>query len=78
MKEVWEGTAVPADGGVRARNQQRAYLERLTAREPAASAPPASRPHVRRPPVPTAFPPPPPGRQRAPWQTPERSPSRTA
>jgi RNA polymerase sigma factor for flagellar operon FliA len=32
MKETWEGTSVPADGGVRARNQQRAYLDRLTGR----------------------------------------------
>src|SRR4051794_16686925 len=31
MSEVWEGRAVAADGGVRARNQQRAYLDRLTA-----------------------------------------------
>jgi RNA polymerase sigma factor FliA len=29
MSEVWEGRPVTADGGVRARNQQRAYLERL-------------------------------------------------
>jgi RNA polymerase sigma factor for flagellar operon FliA len=32
MSELWEGTAVPADGGVRARNQQRAYLDRVTGR----------------------------------------------
>jgi RNA polymerase sigma factor for flagellar operon FliA len=32
MSETWEGTTVPADGGVRARNQQRSYLERLTGR----------------------------------------------
>ena len=30
MSEVWEGRPVPADGGVRARNQQRAYLDRIT------------------------------------------------
>jgi RNA polymerase sigma factor for flagellar operon FliA len=29
MRELWEGRATSADGGVRARNQQRAYLERL-------------------------------------------------
>ena len=32
MSEVWEGRAVPADGGVRARNQQRAYVERVAGR----------------------------------------------
>jgi RNA polymerase sigma factor FliA len=55
MKETWEGTAVPADGGVRARNQQRAYLDRLTGRSPA-PAPPEQPAHPsagrRRPPVP--------------------------
>jgi RNA polymerase sigma factor FliA len=51
MKETWEGTAVPADGGVRARNQQRAYLDRLTGRptSPAAPEQPAA---PRRAPVP--------------------------
>jgi RNA polymerase sigma factor for flagellar operon FliA len=44
MSEVWEGRPVPADGGVRARNQQRAYVDRvvarqLTSREPRAAAP---------------------------------------
>ncbi len=34
MSETWEGRSVPADGGVRARNQQRSYLERLTGRPP--------------------------------------------
>lgn len=33
MGEIWEGTPVPAAGGVRARNQQRSYLERLTGRD---------------------------------------------
>ncbi len=32
MSETWEGTSVPADGGVRARNQQRSYLEQLAGR----------------------------------------------
>ena len=32
MSEVWDGTAVAADGGVRARNQQRAYVDRVAAR----------------------------------------------
>ncbi|HEX2075333.1 MAG TPA: sigma-70 family RNA polymerase sigma factor [Geodermatophilus sp.] len=40
MSEVWEGKAVPADGGVRARNQQRAYIDRVTGR----NAPPLPRP----------------------------------
>jgi RNA polymerase sigma factor for flagellar operon FliA len=31
MREVWEGAAVPADGGVRARNQQRAYVDQVAA-----------------------------------------------
>ena len=34
MSEVWEGTAVPADGGVRARNQQRSYVDRVAGRSP--------------------------------------------
>jgi RNA polymerase sigma factor for flagellar operon FliA len=32
MSEVWEGQAVPADGGVRARNQQRTYVDRVAGR----------------------------------------------
>jgi RNA polymerase sigma factor for flagellar operon FliA len=39
MSEVWEGRPVPADGGVRARNQQRAYLDRLTTAAAASQAP---------------------------------------
>ncbi len=35
MSEVWEGQAVPADGGVRARNQQRQYVDRVAGRAPA-------------------------------------------
>jgi RNA polymerase sigma factor for flagellar operon FliA len=43
MREVWEGAAVPADGGVRARNQQRAYVDQVAAalsgrRRPAAGS----------------------------------------
>jgi RNA polymerase sigma factor for flagellar operon FliA len=33
MSEIWEGRTVPADGGVRARNQQRAYVDRVVARQ---------------------------------------------
>lgn len=43
MSETWEGISVPADGGVRARNQQRSYLERLTGRAPGPAAPPLPR-----------------------------------
>jgi RNA polymerase sigma factor for flagellar operon FliA len=39
MSELWEGQAVPADGGVRARNQQKSYVERVAGRGPAAPAP---------------------------------------
>jgi RNA polymerase sigma factor for flagellar operon FliA len=42
MSQIWEGQAVPADGGVRARNQQRAYLDRVTERS--ASPQPAAAP----------------------------------
>ena len=38
MSEVWEGRPVAADGGVRARNQQRAYVDRV-AEQRAAGAP---------------------------------------
>jgi RNA polymerase sigma factor for flagellar operon FliA len=34
MSEVWDGKAVPADGGVRARNQQRSYVDRVAGRSP--------------------------------------------
>jgi RNA polymerase sigma factor for flagellar operon FliA len=43
MSEVWEGTAVPAEGGVRARNQQRSYVERVAHRT---TAPQPSRRHT--------------------------------
>ncbi len=43
MSEIWEGRTVPADGGVRARNQQRSYVERVTGRPPV----PAPLPHQR-------------------------------
>lgn len=32
MSELWEGRAVAADGGVRARNQQRSYVDRVAGR----------------------------------------------
>jgi RNA polymerase sigma factor for flagellar operon FliA len=43
MSEVWEGRAVPADGGVRARNQQKSYVERVAGRSPAPSPLPRQR-----------------------------------
>jgi RNA polymerase sigma factor for flagellar operon FliA len=72
MKQTWDGTTVAADGGVRARNQQRAYLDRLTSGGAAPAVPRPAQVTVRRAPVPTAFPPPPHG-QRPPWRTGERS-----
>ncbi|MGY1885741.1 MULTISPECIES: sigma-70 family RNA polymerase sigma factor [unclassified Blastococcus] len=39
MSEIWEGRTVPADGGVRARNQQRAYVDRVTGRAGGVPAP---------------------------------------
>jgi RNA polymerase sigma factor FliA len=43
MSEVWDGTAVPADGGVRARNQQRSYVDRVAGRSPMPSPVPRPR-----------------------------------
>lgn len=43
MSQTWDGRAVPADGGVRARNQQRLYLERLTGCAPGPAAVPTPR-----------------------------------
>jgi RNA polymerase sigma factor for flagellar operon FliA len=42
MSEVWDGRSVPADGGVRARNQQRSYVDRVAGRG-GTPAPPAPR-----------------------------------
>ncbi|MCW2578216.1 MAG: fliA [Modestobacter sp.] len=63
MSEIWDGTAVPADGGVRARNQQRAYVDRVAAAQLAGRGPVGA---------PTALPVPTPrGRPRQGWQLPE-------
>jgi RNA polymerase sigma factor FliA len=43
MSEVWDGKVVPADGGVRARNQQKSYVERVAARSPMTAPVPPSR-----------------------------------
>jgi RNA polymerase sigma factor for flagellar operon FliA len=59
MSEVWDGSPVAPEGGVRARNQQRAYVDRLTAGRPAGPTPTAPR-------MPT-----PRGRPRPAWQLPD-------
>jgi len=38
MSELWEGKEVQPDGGVRARNQQKSYVERVARRAPATPA----------------------------------------
>ena len=43
MSEVWEGRPVPADGGVRARNQQKSYVDRVAGRTPMPAAVPRPR-----------------------------------
>jgi RNA polymerase sigma factor for flagellar operon FliA len=61
MSEVWVGRPVPADGGVRARNQQRAYVEQVAARQGAGRRPdgattlPAALVPPRRSPVPRSW-----------------------
>jgi RNA polymerase sigma factor for flagellar operon FliA len=47
MSEVWDGEAVQAEGGVRARNQQKAYLVRVTARSQLPPPTPAPLPRPR-------------------------------
>jgi RNA polymerase sigma factor for flagellar operon FliA len=39
MSEIWDGEPVAAAGGVRARNQQRAYVERVSSRTPEPRSP---------------------------------------
>jgi RNA polymerase sigma factor for flagellar operon FliA len=51
MSEIWDGEPVPAAGGVRARNQQRAYVDRVVSRTPAPAAAPVVAPEPRRAPV---------------------------
>jgi RNA polymerase sigma factor for flagellar operon FliA len=63
MSEMWEGQPVVADGGVRARNQQAAYLERVAGGTPTPRAPEPALPL----PVPS-----PRGRHRNAWQLPDR------
>jgi RNA polymerase sigma factor for flagellar operon FliA len=64
MSEVWEGQPVAPDGGVRARNQQRQYVDRVAGRVPGPPAPEPSRPA----PAPRS-----PGRHE--WQVPDRFPA---
>lgn len=62
MNETWEGRSEPAEGGVRARNQQRAYLERLSGGRSDRPLPPPTvptpRPAARGWPAPSPGPPP--------------------
>jgi RNA polymerase sigma factor for flagellar operon FliA len=44
MSEVWDGRPVVAEGGVRARNQQRRYIEQVAARSWAPASLPRPRP----------------------------------
>ena len=59
MSEVWEGRPVAADGGVRARNQQRSYVDRVAGRtplpQPRASVAPSGAPRQCGPPERTAW-----------------------
>jgi RNA polymerase sigma factor for flagellar operon FliA len=70
MSEMWEGRPVPADGGVRARNQQRAYVQRLA--EQRTTGRPAAAPAVSAPrsPAPAAVPR---GRGYGTWHLPDRT-----
>ncbi|MCV2489483.1 sigma-70 family RNA polymerase sigma factor [Geodermatophilus sp. YIM 151500] len=67
MSEVWVGKAVPADGGVRARNQQKAYVDRVAGR----TAAPARRPTAPSPGAYAGVRPP----ARSGWITPGRGPA---
>jgi RNA polymerase sigma factor for flagellar operon FliA len=69
MSEVWDGRTVAADGGVRARNQQRAYVDRVAARQAAGRGPSPAR--VQATSLSPAFPVPAPrSRPRHGWQLP--------
>jgi RNA polymerase sigma factor for flagellar operon FliA len=51
MSEIWDGEPVPAAGGVRARNQQRAYVGRVASRTPTPATAPVAAPEPRAAPV---------------------------
>ncbi|MQA34559.1 sigma-70 family RNA polymerase sigma factor [Modestobacter roseus] len=72
MSEVWDGAPVTAQGGVRARNQQRAYVDRVAAAQGAGRE--AARPSVPAPAAPRTAVPTPAARvrQRYGWQVAER------
>ncbi|MGY1825639.1 sigma-70 family RNA polymerase sigma factor [Blastococcus sp. SYSU DS0541] len=65
MGQIWDGTPVPATGGVRARNQQRNYLERLTGQTGSRLPSPVPAPPAPRAPA-------------GAWITPERAAARPA
>jgi RNA polymerase sigma factor FliA len=67
MSEVWEGQSVAAGGGVRARNQQRAYVDRVAAGRDSPRQPAPS-------PAPTPAAPIPSPRARRAWETSARFP----
>ena len=71
MSEVWDGTPVAPDGGVRARNQQRAYVDRVTARQAAGRGTTAAPAHSPAFPAPAQR-----GRSRHGWQVPTALTSR--
>jgi RNA polymerase sigma factor for flagellar operon FliA len=73
MSEVWDGMPVSADGGVRARNQQRAYVDRVAARQLAGRNPAAAAAT----PPPFPVPQPRPSRRHA-WQLPEKAAAQLA
>ncbi|WP_448614116.1 sigma-70 family RNA polymerase sigma factor [Modestobacter sp. URMC 112] len=75
MSEIWEGRSVPAGGGVRARNQQRAYVDRVAAGQAAGrgTAVPAPAPRPATTPAPALSPR---ARARHGWQLPGPATSR--
>ena len=80
MKQTWDGVPVGAEGGVRARNQQQAYLDRLTGRSTPAgqTSPPARRTAPARSAYAATPPPVPPGRPVPGRDGARRTTSRTA
>ncbi|MCU1669431.1 MAG: polymerase, sigma 28 subunit, SigD/FliA/WhiG [Blastococcus sp.] len=76
MSELWEEQAVAPDGGVRARNQQRAYVDRVAAGRAGSrgrAAAPSAAPEAAEPTVPAPRSPVPRGSARPGWQLPDRT-----
>jgi RNA polymerase sigma factor for flagellar operon FliA len=76
MSELWEEQAVAPDGGVRARNQQRAYVDRVAAGRAGSrgrAAAPSAAPEAAEPTVPAPRTPVPRGSARPGWQLPDRT-----